>query len=112
MLDQESTIGRTGRSPVFFDQPDDLLQDQISFRGGRPDRERLCNKFVYVLVNTIPAARSVMRSNNLESGIISNSIHWTYLFTVNYTYLNDVPPAGMAGSLMMWDGHIYLELVA
>jgi hypothetical protein len=34
---------------------------------------------------------------------IGNSIHWTYLFIVQYTYLDDVLPAGMAGSLITWD---------
>jgi hypothetical protein len=58
----------------MFDNPatvnywaDNLLQDQISFREGRPDRERLGNKAVDVPVNTIPAARSDIRPNNLLS---------------------------------------------
>ena len=52
-----------------FDQVDNLHQDQISFRGGRPDRKRLGNKAEDVLVNTIPAARSDMRPHNLQRGI-------------------------------------------
>jgi hypothetical protein len=65
-IQQQSTIGW---STIFFHQVDNLLQDQISFRGGRPDRKRLGNKAADVLVNTIPAARSDMRPHNLQSSI-------------------------------------------
>ena len=52
------------------DKLDSPLQDQIFFRGGRPDRERPSNKVGDVLVNTIPAARSDMRPHNLQSSIL------------------------------------------
>jgi hypothetical protein len=134
------------------DQVDNLnlLQHQISFREGKPGRERLGNKAVDVPVNAIPAARSDMSPYNLQSGIfchvttscpenvvqdhgevydvahhasnilladmqeteterrVGDTSRYSltcldkYLFIVQYTYLDDVPPGGMAGSLMTW----------
>ena len=54
---------------ILFDQVDNLLQDQIILWGGKPDRECLGNKFAYVLVNIIPAARSEMGPHNPQSVI-------------------------------------------
>ena len=51
------------------DQVDNLFQDQIFLRDGKPDRECLCNKAADVPVNTIPAARSDMGPHNLQTGI-------------------------------------------
>jgi hypothetical protein len=50
-------------------QIDNLLQDQIFLRDGKPDRECLGNKAADVPVNTIPAARSDMGPHNFQSGI-------------------------------------------
>ena len=66
---QQLTIGR---STILSDQVDNLLQDQISFRGSRPDRKRLCDKVEDGLVNTIPAARSNMSPHNFQSRICCN----------------------------------------
>ena len=47
---------------------DDLLKDQIFFRG-KPNRGCLANKAADVPVNAISAARSDMGTHNLQSGI-------------------------------------------
>jgi hypothetical protein len=51
------------------DQGDNLLQDEVLMRDGKPDRKCLCNKAADIPVNTIPAARSDMGTRSLQSGI-------------------------------------------
>jgi hypothetical protein len=51
------------------DQVDDLLQDQIFLRDGKPDRECLVDKAADVPMNTIPATGSDMGTHNLQSSI-------------------------------------------
>jgi hypothetical protein len=51
------------------DQVDNLFQDQIFLRDGKPDRECLGDKAADVPVNTILATRSDMSPHNLQTGI-------------------------------------------
>ena len=46
------------RSAILFDQINDLLQNQVSLRNGKSDREGLRNKAADISVNPIPATRS------------------------------------------------------
>jgi hypothetical protein len=48
---------------------------------------------------------SITQSANLSPDTFQSpsAIHWTYLFIVQYTYLDVVPPADAAGSSMTWD---------
>ena len=63
------TVSISREDTISPDQVDDLLQERVVLRDGKPARKCLCNKAADTQVNAIPAPRSDMGSHNIQSGI-------------------------------------------